>query len=241
MLINRLIQPLQAHALLAVVFDLDGTLCRYTMNIEQAMASSLQRVGAEEAVIGGISTAANRYNDLWYELQEGDHGAVPLRERIWIRLLSDAGVDDAELARQLCQVYVTLRTASLRLFDGASLLLADLRERYTLGLLTNGPSEMQWEKIELLKIKDSFDAIIVSGDVGVHKPDARVFTRMLRQIGAPPDKAIYVGNSYEMDIIGAHDAGMFSVWVNPDGEEEPQEGVADLRIMNVNEVRGILL
>lgn len=232
---------MQAHALSAVVFDLDGTLCRYTMSIEQAMAASLQRVGAEETMIGGLTAAANRYTDLWDELQGGDHDTVPLRERIWIRLLSDAGVDDAALARRLCQVYVNLRTASLRLFDGASLLLSDLRERYTLGLLTNGPSEMQWEKIDLLQIRDSFDAIIVSGDAGVHKPDARVFASMLRQVGSPPDKAVYVGNSYEMDIIGAHAAGMLSVWVNSDGDGEPQAGIADLRIMNVNELRGLLL
>ena len=241
MLTKRIIQPLQTRALSAVVFDLDGTLCHYATSIEQAMAISLQRVGAEATLIGDLSVAARRYTDLWYELEADHQSTKSLRERIWIRLLEEHGTDYEDLAHALSEVYVNLRTASLALFDGVLSLLADLRERYTLGLLTNGPSDLQWEKISMLGIEQSFDKIIVSGDTGMHKPDSRVFANLLQQMDAPADRAIYVGNSYEVDIIGAHDAGMSSVWVNPDGEKEPQDAIADLIIGDVTELRRVLL
>ena len=241
MLTKRLIQPLQARGLSAVVFDLDGTLCYYSTSIEQAMATSLQRVGAEATLIGDLSPAASRYADLWYELESDHESTTSLRERIWIRLLHEHGTEDDDLAHSLFQVYINLRTDSLKLFPGALPLLVDLREKYTLGLLTNGPSDLQREKIDLLGLGLLFDRIIVSGEMGIHKPDSRVFERLLREIHVPANTAIYVGNSYEMDIIGAHGAGMWSVWVNPNGEREPRDPIADLIIEDVTELRRVLL
>lgn len=239
--INRVIQPLQDRLLSTVVFDLDGTLCHYATSIEQAMADALAHAAAPANLIGDLSLAADRYNDLWYELQEDHDSTTSLRERIWIRLLADHGIHDKALAHELSDVYVGLRTASLVPFDGVLDLLTDLRKKYSIGLLTNGPSDLQWEKIKLLGIEGYFDAITVSGDIGIHKPDPRPFASLLRRLNTCADRAVYVGNSYEMDIIGAVGAGMLSVWVNPDGEEEPQEGIADAIIANVTELRGIII
>ena len=241
MLINRVIQPLQDRALCAVVFDLDGTLCYYATSIEQAMTDALQRVGAPPDLIGDLPLAADRYADLWYELQEDHKSTTSLRERIWISLLAEHDIDDKALAHKLSDVYIGLRTASLVLFDGVLPLLSDLAEKYSLGLLTNGPGDLQWEKIKLLGVESYFDAIIVSGDMGIHKPDSRLFGSLLQRLDAPASKAVYVGNSYEMDIIGASNAGMLSVWVNPDLEEEPRERTADGIIAEVTELREILL
>ena len=205
------------------------------------MAGALQQVESPADLIGDLRLAADRYADLWYELQEDRDSTTSLRERIWISLLSEHGIDDKELAHRLSDVYIVLRTESLVLFDGVVRLLVDLREKYTLGLLTNGPSDMQWEKIKLLSLEGYFDTIIVSGDVGIHKPDLRLFARLLREVNAPAYKALYVGNSYEMDIIGANDAGMFSVWVHPNSEEDLQERIADDIITDVTELRRVLL
>lgn len=240
MLINRVIQPLQDLRLSAVVFDLDGTLCHYGISIERAMADALRQVGVPPDLIGDLSLAADRYYDLWYDLQDVD-STLSLRERIWLSLLSEHGTNDPALARRIAQVYIAARTKSLVLFDGVLPLLSDLREKYSLGLLTNGPSEMQWEKIDLLGLKGCFDTITVSGDAGIHKPDTRVFSGLLERLNTAAGRAVYVGNSYEMDIIGASETGMFSVWVNPDGEEEPQDHVADAIITDVTELRGLLL
>jgi len=205
------------------------------------MNDALRQVGVPTDLIGDLSLAADRYYDLWYDLQEDDKSTLSLRERIWISLLAEHGSDDRALALRISEAYILLRTKSLVLFDGVLPLLNDLRGKYNLGLLTNGPSDMQWEKIDLLGLKAYFDTITVSGDTGIHKPDTRVFSGLLQRMNSPANRALYVGNSYEMDIIGASDAGMFSVWVNLEGEEEPRERVADAIITDVTELRGILL
>jgi len=227
--------------LAAVVFDLDGTLCYYATSIEEAMGIALGRLGKREALIGDLSVAAARYVQLWYELQEHNQDIKSLRDRIWVRLLLEHGEDDEKFALVLSEVYSRIRKASLTLFPQAWALLRDLGARYKVGLLTNGLRDLQWGKIELLGIQKLFDAVVVSGDVGIHKPDVRLFDKLLHELNTSADKAIYVGNSFHIDIIGAHDAGMWSIWVNPDGEKEPEQSVADITIADLGELRRILL
>ncbi len=238
---KRIIQPLQEGQLAAVVFDLDGTLCYYATSIEQAMGISLGRLGKRSTLIGDLSVAATRYVELWYELQEDNESIKSLRDRIWARLLLEHGQGDEGFALDLSEIYSTIRKSSLTLFAEARSLLTDLRVSYTVGLLTNGPRDLQWEKIKLLGIEKLFDAVVVSGDVGIHKPDVRLFDRLLGELNTSADKAIYVGNSFHIDIIGAHDAGMWSVWINPDGEQEPEQSIADISISDLGALRGILL
>jgi HAD superfamily hydrolase (TIGR01509 family) len=238
---KRIIQPLQGYKLAAVVFDLDGTLCYYAVSIEEAMGIALDRLGKRAALIGDLSVAAARYVELWYELQDDHDNIKSLRDRIWVNLLLEHGLDDEGFALSLSEVYARIRKASLTLYAEARCLLRDLRAKYKVGLLTNGLRDLQWEKIELLGIRSFFDAVVVSGDVGIHKPDVRLFEKLLRELNTSADKAIYVGNSFHIDIIGAHEAGMWSVWVNPDGEQEPEESVADVTISNLGALRRILL
>jgi putative hydrolase of the HAD superfamily len=235
------IQPSLPSDLSAVIFDLDGTLCDYNMSVAEAMTAALSLVHRSDDLIGDPEQAASRYYALWFEM-EADHASTEsLRDRIWVRLLSENGVDDRTLAQSLSRIYADLRANSLSLVDGARPLLADLGKRYTLGLLTNGPSDLQWQKIDALGIRSSFGHILVSGDSGVHKPDRRVFATMLRYVRVAPEKAVYVGNSYQTDIIGAHDAGMWSVWVTADGEKDPEATAADMMIAQLSELRRILL
>lgn len=241
MLAKRIIQPLQGSQLAAVVFDLDGTLCYYATSIEKAMRIALDRLGKDATLIGDLSVAASRYVELWYELQKEDESIKSLRDQIWVNLLLEHGQDDDDFALSLSEVYSRIRKASLTLFADARSLLADLRTRYKVALLTNGPRDLQWEKIDLLGIQKLFDAVIVSGDVGIHKPDVRLFGKLLREIDTNADKAIYIGNSFDIDIIGAHDAGMWSVWINTDGEQEPEQSIADVTISDLGALRRMLL
>jgi FMN phosphatase YigB (HAD superfamily) len=235
------IQPSFPRNLSAVIFDLDGTLCDYKTSVAEAMTAALSLVHRRDNLIGDPEQAASRYYALWFEMESDHESTEVLRDRIWTRLLSENGVDDRTLAQSLSRLYAGLRADSLSLVDGARPLLADLGKRYTLGLLTNGPSDLQWHKIDALRIQSSFSHILVSGDSGIHKPDRRVFATMLRHVQAAPEQAVYVGNSYQADIIGAHDAGMWSVWVTSDGEKDPEKTAADMTIAQLSELRRILL
>jgi HAD superfamily hydrolase (TIGR01509 family) len=78
-----------------------------------------------------------------------------------------------------------------------------------------------------LGLERFFDAVVVSGEVGVKKPDPRIFSPALSQTGLRPDQAIYVGDSPE-DVAGALAAGLHPILIRRDGADSSQAG-ADFR------------
>ena len=87
-----------------------------------------------------------------------------------------------------------------------------LAPKYRLGLITNGTSEGQHAKIDRLGIRSRFGAVVVSGDIGIHKPDAGIFHACLSALNVAPDRAVYVGDHFENDVLGAQGAGMRAIW-----------------------------
>lgn len=99
-------------------------------------------------------------------------------------------------------------------FAGAIELLKAFRESgVKLGLVTNGHSAMQRSKISALGIEALLDAIIVSGEVGLQKPDGAIFALALSRLGCLAEEAWFVGDRPDHDIQGALDAGLQAFWV----------------------------
>jgi putative hydrolase of the HAD superfamily len=65
---------------------------------------------------------------------------------------------------------------------------------------------------------DAFEFVIDSGEVGVEKPDPRIFQIALDRMGVKPTDALYVGDLYEVDVAGARAAGMGVVLIDPSGQ-----------------------
>lgn len=74
------------------------------------------------------------------------------------------------------------------------------REDYLLGLITNGPSRAQWQKIERLGLRKYFDCLLVSGDLPWEKPDQHIFLEACKMLNVEPRMCIMVGDKLETDI-----------------------------------------
>ena len=96
--------------------------------------------------------------------------------------------------------------------------LKKLREMgYTLALITNGKHEHQALKLKMLGIEKFFDEIIISTDIGVHKPDRKPFDEMSRRLNIAPNELLYVGDNPLNDVEGSRNAGYIPVWVKTIG------------------------
>ena len=195
-------------------FDLDWTLSYYPLSTRQVLREALQRTSFPPDLLGDLAAAAERYNELWLTLERSADSTDALRVQIMTTLFRERGIGDATAIREVSEAYGDVRRESGVLpYPGIDALLADLEVNYKLGLLTNGPSDIQWEKIESLGFDQQFDAVIVAGDVGIYKPDARVFEMLLERLGMAAEQSLFVGDSYDTDILGAHQAGMYSAWI----------------------------
>ncbi len=88
--------------------------------------------------------------------------------------------------------------------------LEKLSQNYRLGLVANQSTSIR----ELLKawgIESYFQLIILSEEVGIRKPDTRIFKLALEEAGISADKAVYVGDRYDNDILPAKSLGMYTI------------------------------
>jgi putative hydrolase of the HAD superfamily len=210
-----------------VLFDLDDTLHDDTFAYQNAAEEVAREVAAEHGIDALALKAAYiaEAEGFWHRLSPLDLQVklASLRASMWQAALERVGVGDVpELAQRSAERYNAYRTKYFTLFPGAVDLLRTLRERgMKLGIVTNGLSETHREKIALLKISEYFDAIFLSDEVGMVKPDPLLFAHACRTLGAAPAQSAMVGDRYDRDIRGALDAGLYTVWLNVRNESLP--------------------
>lgn len=101
------------------------------------------------------------------------------------------------------------------LLPGAVETLKELKRRgYLLGAVTNGVSSLQNIKLDTAGIRALFDVVVVSGDIGVYKPDHRIFDEAARRLGLKNSEVLFVGDHPVNDIDGALGAGMLAIRMN---------------------------
>jgi putative hydrolase of the HAD superfamily len=107
---------------------------------------------------------------------------------------------------------------------GAQRLLADLRGHgLAIGVLTNGPSTHQRMKLDVSGLAEAVDAVAISAELGVAKPDAAAFQRAAGMIGPPRSQVAMVGDTPETDIAGALAAGTAAaIWYRRRDEPQPR-------------------
>ncbi|MBN1859546.1 HAD family hydrolase [Candidatus Bipolaricaulota bacterium] len=224
-----------------VVFDLDGTLCHYEIGIAEALSACLVQAGESPQTLGPLQQAGARFDRLWRDHESQHESANMICRHAFQTLLREHGSSSDTLAAKLSTIYAEIRLASVALYPGTAESLAALRPGYRLGLLTNGPSDLQWRKIRRLSIESLFDRIVVADDVGRYKPDVRIFRWTAKQLGLSCKEIVFVGDSPSADIAGARAAGLYCAWIHRASATRIPEIVADVVVTDLRELRKVLL
>jgi len=198
----------------AVIFDLDDTLCDYAAAREARLrrAFTLFPCGMQSGEAIDLDRMIAK------SIQMHPHGADHFAE-----LFAQFGIADAGAASAAADWYRKNRFHGLRLFPETEAVFSTVRNTGSdgdtkaarpIGIVTNGPAEVQHAKLELLGIERLVDFVLVSEEFGVAKPDPRIFREALRLAGVAAEDAVFVGDSAEFDIVGAQAASIPTVWVN---------------------------
>jgi putative hydrolase of the HAD superfamily len=189
----------------AVVLDFDYTLTVPDRPRQGVLDEATDAVGAP------------RMSREEYLEVHGQHLDSDSRVPIFADLLpADSDVSPEALA----DAYREKVADSLREVAGVPGLLADLREEYALGLLTNGPADAQRSKLARFNWIGEFDAVVVTGEIEAGKPDERAFRAVLDDLDVAAEGAVYVGDDPEKDVEGAKAVGMYAIQVLYDGGPE---------------------
>ncbi len=164
------------------------------------------------------------------------------RQQTWQRALRDAGVDSPDGAAELAERFRTLRHESHAPFpETIDILTNYTKAGRTLGLITNGASDLQRQKLACAGLTGFFPphATLVSSEVRFGKPEPEIFSCMLERLSIEPRDAVMIGDNAVRDIGGALAAGMHAIWVR-EGRDDGLAPAAASRIDTIGELPVVL-
>ena len=161
------------------------------------------------------------WEGLWARF-EGDDEPIRLlrdwapayRVGTWADALAKHGVNGRDLAAAMAAAFVEARRNTYEPYADALDALRALHDALPMAVLTNGARCLQREKLEGAGLAKWFDFVLVSGDIGIGKPDPRPFHVCAEHLGVEPGALLMVGDNYDRDIAGALEAGLRSLWVD---------------------------
>ncbi len=209
----------------AVIFDMDNTLidrrkaflrlCDYL--IETYGIDYPFEVTREELIDYMIEIDANGYGGL--------QNVIPKLSRVW--KLPHSVEEFIEERNNIFGQFTELYPETLEVLEV-------LKKKYKMGMITNGYSSVQREKITIAKIGHYFDDIIVSGEEEFEKPEQGIFLKACNNLGVAPEDAVYVGDYYPNDIAGALSANLKPIWITENPDEHPQyQGIRVKRLKGI--------
>ena len=142
---------------------------------------------------------------------------------------------------QAIEVYLSSYPEMLILESPTRALLEDLQEAgIPAAIVTNGGSAMQSRKIDASGLRGLVDAVVISEELGVAKPDPRIFEHAMDRIGAVATDSLFVGDNSEADILGAKGAGMQAAWLRRGREWTYDEHRPDYILDDISVVRRLV-
>ncbi|MEX0779508.1 MAG: HAD family hydrolase [Balneolales bacterium] len=224
-----------------IYFDLDDTL----LDHKSAQRLALEQLRINSTILDGISsqtlqeTYARVNAQLWT-----DYGNSVIDRHELQQLRFELTLKELELETsfysELGEHYLKLYETKWSWINGAETFYDDIRERYPVGLLTNGFSETQQKKVARFDFNKTSQHIVISEDIGYLKPDSRIFDHATKLTGLEPDQILYVGDSYRSDIIGGSQYGWKTAWYT-DNPEASKKNTADFIFNDFSQLQRFLI
>lgn len=200
-----------------IFFDLDDTLFDFTT----ASLISLRRLWDESSEIHTRFDTPEAFIDeyhihnklLWQLHESGRITADFLKgERFRLTVAPERFDEDiCILSRRLNDRYLWHLGGCNAPVEGAKELLEKLAKKSLIGVLTNGFTEAQYRKLQSTGLDRFIQRMVISDEIGIQKPDSRIFRYAEQATGATPDQVIMIGDNPDNDIQGALNAGWYAI------------------------------
>jgi putative hydrolase of the HAD superfamily len=206
----------------SIVFDVDDTIYDQQAPYRKAMARvfpDFDMVNIKKAYI-----RFRHYSDTGFpRVIAGEWTTEYFRFWRTLETLKEFGYPEIDEATgtHFQEVYEE-ELANITMLDEMRMTLEFLKQkRIPVGVITNGPTEHQLKKVKQLGLYDYVEPhrVIVSQATGFQKPQKEIFNLAAHQFGMNPETTLYVGDSYDNDVMGAYNGGWRSMWFNHRGRE----------------------
>ncbi len=217
-----------------IFFDLDHTLWDFESNSEKTFELIFKKNSVGVDFIDFILKYKPINHKYWKLYREDKVSKEDLRYGRLIETFKDLNYDISDsLIHILAKEYIDFLPNHNALFAGAIDILQYLKPKYQMHIITNGFEEVQYKKMKNSELLPFFDKIITSEEVGVKKPNPKIFRYALEKSAANPKESIMIGDNFEADILGAKNVGMHTIFCEFNGE------IATEKVITVSELSQI--
>ncbi|NNC94574.1 MAG: noncanonical pyrimidine nucleotidase, YjjG family [Chitinophagales bacterium] len=225
-----------------IFFDLDHTLWDHDLNTREALFEIYDEHKIESFNVH-VEEFIDRYiiinRKFWKKYRNYKVSKENLRKNRFKNTFTSLNIRfEEEVYDQISLSYIDKMSQQKHLITSALELLNYLNESYDLHIITNGFREIQFRKLSHSGILPYFENIIVSEDVGKHKPHPKVFKHALDLSSANSSDSIMVGDNLEADILGAKSVGIDQIYLNSSGRPHEEEVTYEVR--QLGEILNIL-
>ena len=218
--------------------DLDDTILDFHKAEHIALSKTLRFFGLEpeESVLARYSQINREH---WERLERKELTREQVLVGRFAALFAEyhISVDPEQVARK----YEDNLSVGHYFLPGAEEALEALCKKYKLYMTSNGTAKVQAGRLASANISHYFQKIFISQEIGTNKPDKLYFDRCADQIpGYDPQKTVIVGDSLTSDIQGGINAGIRTVWVNPQHKSHPAQITPDGQIEGLSQLEELL-
>ena len=218
--------------------DLDDTVLDFKMQEDAAIRKTLRSAGIDPTQeICDLYSRINKAH--WKRMEKGEIDRNQVLFGRFEVLFAQLGVEADAKAAALS--YMENLSEGHYFLPGAEEALASLSKKYRLFIASNGTAKVQNKRLDSAGIRKYFEAIFISQDIGINKPDKGFFDYCFARIpGFDPRKAMIVGDSPSSDMLGGQNAGITTCWVNPTGRRYTREQLPDYEIQSLAQLEKLL-
>ncbi len=227
-----------------IFFDLDHTLWDHTLNSSIALEEAFCRYQLFEMGIPTVEMFCKQFNavnyELWEKYESGVISQKELRDTRFVRIFDFFGVKCFDKFDELSDFYIQTSTMKPHLLPNTNEILAYLKPKYQLHIITNGFVEIQKIKLENSKIAHYFDQLITSEHSGFKKPHPKMFDYAMGLVKALPQDCLMVGDTFQTDILGAQASGVDAVFYNSENRIQEKTTKPFFEINDLIELKSFL-
>jgi putative hydrolase of the HAD superfamily len=222
-----------------IFFDIDDTLYDHSYHI----SSAISHIRAIYPLLQNYSEEYLRdlshslLEEVHIQLLEGKISVEESRQLRWEKFLTICGdKNPKEDAMEIANIYLDAYYKSERPIPGAIELLNTLRQQgYQIGVISNNLLTEQISKMKRIGISEYIDTFAISEEVGYAKPHPKIFEVALERASINAHEAVFIGDSWESDIVGALRAGIRPVWFNRKALPSADKSIKEIRSFDQKE------
>ncbi len=202
-----------------VLFDADDTLFDFQRACRLSIAETVRQMTGGD--IPGAFDIYERSNRRWWDrFEKGEATMDQLSVGRFIDFTADMNLQHVGTPEQWRDVYQRNLGSCPVMVDGAQELCFRLKGRCRMYIVTNGIAAVQRDRMSRSQVKDCFEELFISQELGCRKPQPEYFEKVLERLGDVDKRNILVvGDSLTSDIAGSIAAGLDVCWFNPHGKD----------------------